>query len=85
MTAVDEDGYNLCDHDTSQSERDAVNADNAEVLDATWYRIQTAKGEAMVIEFRVDHNGYYGGWAQLCGWPKDVQFRCIAPAERVLQ
>jgi hypothetical protein len=50
------------------------------VLDTQWYRFQTPKGEALVIEFRTEHNGYYSGWAERCAMPAGVQFELLAPA-----
>lgn len=50
-----------------ESEVVGISEDNyGDVVDATFYTIQTAKGRG-TIEFRLSHNGYYSGRAVLCG------------------
>jgi hypothetical protein len=59
---------------------------NDMVIDTAIYRIQGKRGELLTVDFRVDHNGYYGGWPELCDWPEndqdnDIELVCIAPSE----
>lgn len=44
-----------------------------DVVDATFYTIKSLKGRCF-IDFRVSHNGYYGGDLRLINQPYDNQF-----------
>ena len=55
--------------------------ETCDVTDSEYYVLTTDKGDCM-IELRVDHNGYYGGWIngplEVTGWrPIDGEHREI--------
>lgn len=73
-------------HEITKTEKREVETKEEEwgdVIDYAIYGLFTQKhGETMTIDFRVEHNGYYGGWANLVthgvDLDEDVTWKALA-------